>query len=214
MRKCELCGANTPDNLSACQRCGFEFPLEISSDVRNKELLKKHNGKEVAALKKDLRERVNQLSSYLANLDIENLKPGEMNSLMEEGLTFLHIPLAIGIGDELNFSNAERGFILLMAEKVEMADFRYGSPVASSGSYVRLTNALHCLDQISAAVTMIEKALLIDPNSPDALFGKAKLLFYEKKYEQATKYLTKLTSKKRHQKALYLAELIDQLVSD
>ena len=42
MRKCELCGADTPDNLSACQRCGFEFPLEIRSDIRNIELLKKH----------------------------------------------------------------------------------------------------------------------------------------------------------------------------
>ena len=94
-----------------------------------------------------------------------------------------------------------------------MADVRYGSPVASSGSYVRLTNALHCLEQMPAAMAMIEKALLIDPNSADALYGKAKLLFFEKRYEKANIYLTKLTSKKEHQKALYLAELIDQLVN-
>ena len=214
MRKCELCGANTPDNLSACQRCGFEFPLEIRSDIRNKELLKKHKGKEAAALKKDLRERLNQLSGYIANLDLKNLKSDEINSLIEEGLTFLHIPIAIGIGDELSFSNGEREFILLMAEKVDMADVRYGSPVASSGSYVRLTNALHCLEQMPAAMAMIDKALLIDPNSADALYGKAKLLFFEKRYEKANRYLTKLTSKKDHQKALYLAELIGQLVND
>ena len=214
MRKCELCGADTPDNLSACQRCGFEFPLEIRSDIRNIELLKKHKGKEAAALKKDLRERLNQLSGYIANLDLKNLKSDEINSLIEEGLTFLHIPMAIGIGDELTFSNDEREFILLMAEKVDMADVRYGSPVASSGSYVRLTNALHCLEQMPAAMAMIDKALLIDPNSADALFGKAKLLFFEKRYEKANRYLTKLTSKKEHQKALYLAELIGQLVND
>ena len=175
--------------------------------------MKKHKGKEAAALKKDLRERLNQLSGYIANLDLKNLKSDEINSLIEEGLTFLHIPMAIGIGDELTFSNDEREFILLMAEKVDMADVRYGSPVASSGSYVRLTNALHCLEQAPAAMAMIEKALLIDPNSADALYGKAKLLFFEKSYEKANIYLTKLTSKKEHQKALYLAELIDQLVN-
>jgi tetratricopeptide (TPR) repeat protein len=211
MRTCELCGAEVGDEEHRCPRCGFEFPPEIRSDIRDQELLGKHDDMSTESLRKDLKDRQSKLMSYLENVNLDSLRTDEFNSLIEEGLGFLGIPVAMGIGDELNFSRDEREFILLMSCKVVDADKRGYDPVASSRSYIKLANALNCLDESERAMQMVDKALLIEPNNGDALFGKAKLLFYSKRYEAARRQLDKLISRRSEPKAMYLAELIEQL---
>jgi len=59
---------------------------------------------------------------------------------------------------------------------------------------------------------MIDKALLKEPNNLDALFGKAKLLFFEKEYGEAKRFLDKILARDdKYPNSVYLAEMIAQL---
>jgi tetratricopeptide (TPR) repeat protein len=212
MRKCELCGAEIPKKLETCSRCGFEFQKEIRSDVRDRAILDKHEGKTVENVNRDMKNRQAQLMAHLDNMAAKNLSVEELVSLLDESLTFLQIPLALGVEDELRFNTEEKKFISQVANNLETADSENNGPVGTSGTYTRLSNALQSMGEHERAMQMIEKALLINPKDRDAMFGKAKLLFYGKKYEASKKCLERLTSAGGDKNAKYLSELIEQII--
>jgi len=212
MKTCELCGAGIPKDLQVCSRCGFEFQREIRSDVRDKAILDKHEGKTVEHVNRDLKNRQAQLTAYLDNLAAKSLSVEELVSLLDESLTFLQIPLALGVEDELKFNTAEKKFISQVANNLELADSQNNRPVGTSGTYTRLSNALQSMGEHARAIQMIEMALLINPLDRDAMFGKAKLLFYGKKYEASKKCLERLIAAGGNKNAKYLSELIEQII--
>lgn len=215
MSTCELCGAEVKEGESNCHRCGFEFPKAVCSDSRDQRILDKYKGKATEEVKRDLRDKMSHLISYFENLDVHSDCDRDLTAFIEEALEFLHVPVAMGIGDELVFNEREETLIAITAAKVEETDVHQGHPAASVRSYVRLANALNSMSQCSRAMEMMDKALLKEPNNTDALFGKAKLVFYEKRYEESKRYLAKLLKKdKNHQKAQYLAEMVGQLIGE
>jgi tetratricopeptide (TPR) repeat protein len=115
------------------------------------------------------------------------------------------------VDDELRLNSQEREFVNLIVKNLEAADLENNGPVGTSGAYTRLSNALQSMGEQESAMRMIEKALLLRPKDMDAMFAKAKLLFYSKKYAQARKSLEKIISAGGHENAMYLVELIDQI---
>jgi tetratricopeptide (TPR) repeat protein len=212
MSICELCGAKISKKLETCPRCGFEFQMEIRSDVRDKAILDKHEGKTVENVNRDLKNRQAQLMAHLDNLAAKSLSVEELVSLLDESLTFLQIPLALGVEDELRFNMEEKTFICQIAINLEMADTDNNGPVGTSGTYIRLSNALQSMGEQDRAMRMIEMALLINPRDQDAMYGKAKLLFYGKKYEASKKCLERLMAAGGDKNAKYLSELIEQIM--
>ncbi len=214
MNSCELCGAQAEDGQKTCPRCGFEFPEVVRSDIRDEKILERYKEKPLETVKRDLRDKLSQMISYFENVDLGQMDVNDLTAFVDEALAFLHVPVTLGLGDEMNFNEREEILILVTVSKLEEADNISGRPLASTRSYIRLANALNCLGECSRAMEMIDKALLKEPNNIDALFGKAILNFNEKKYEEAKRYLEKLMAKtEAHSKALYLAEMIDQLSS-
>ncbi|MDO9536887.1 MAG: tetratricopeptide repeat protein [Thermoplasmata archaeon] len=211
MKSCELCGANVSKKLERCTRCGFEFHKEIRSDARDKAILKKHGGKSVDSVNRDLKNRQAQLTAYLENIAAKSFTREETVSFLDEALTFLQIPLSMGVDDELKFNSDEKKFIELVAHHIESADIENGGPIGRPEAYVRLSNVLQSLGEQEPAMQMIEKALLINPKDSDAMFAKAKLLFRSKNYEIARKCLDKIIGSGEDEKARYLVELIDQI---
>ena len=211
MKGCELCGAENEDNAETCSRCGFEFPKAIRSDIRDKAILEKHQGKSLDQVKVELKEKQAQMRSYLENVEAKEIEKGEMVALLDGALEFLKVPYILGVEDELAFSQDEAGFIELMLSIIEKADAEHGGPIATSGTYIRMANALHAMDDSDNAMKMIEKALLINPQDKDGQYARAKLLFYAKDYKAAKRCLEKLMEKGEHPKAGYLAELIEQI---
>ena len=213
MKCCDLCGAENQDNDKTCLRCGFEFPLTIRSDIRDEAILKKYDGKSLEYVKLEIKKQQNLLKSYLENMDIKDLKKEDLVSLLDDALGFLRVPLVLGVEDELLFSRQEGGFIRLMQTILNRADTDNGGPIATSRTYIRMANALNSMEETAGAMSMIEKALLINPQDKDALYGKSKLLFYAKEYKAAKRCLEKLIERGEHPKAEYLAELIDQIAN-
>lgn len=211
MRRCELCGEKNPRDAESCSRCGFEFRRELQADARDGALLDRHAGKPVKVVRRELRNKRAQMRAYLDNLAAKSLSRDEISSLVNESLAFLQIPLEMGVDDTLAFDADEGEFITMMADAIERADADRGGPGASAGTYIRLSNALHFLDQQERAMRMAESALLINPKDPGALLAKAMLLFAEKKYPQARRCLEKLAAGSAHPNARYLVELIDQM---
>jgi tetratricopeptide (TPR) repeat protein len=213
MKNCELCGAILEGEMAACPRCGFEFPKKVYSDIRDNALLKKYEGKTIETVQHDLKDKTSLLTSHFENLDMNEYTTKEIITSVEETLDFLQIPTVIGLGHELKFTDREEKLINALMSKLEQVESDQGSPVASARAYTKLANATHCLGDVKTALKMVNKALLKEPNNPDALFGKAKLLFYEKKYNEAKRYLDKLLAKsKKDQNSLYLAEMIEQII--
>ena len=213
MKTCDLCGADNKEGIETCHRCGFEFPKTISSDMRDKAILSKYDGQDLDQVRKELNKQQTRMRAYLENMDAKSLKKEELVSLLDQALSFMKVPNTIGVDDELNFSKDESNLIKLLFRILERADHDHGTPIATSGTYIRMSNALFFLDEAGLARDMVEKALLINPNNADAQYSKAKLLFYEKDYQGARRCLGKLIEKGQHPKAGYLAELIDQLSS-
>lgn len=211
MKSCELCGAENGDDAERCIRCGFDFPRAIRSDIRDEAILKKYKGKSLEEVKRELKIKQTRLRSYLENMDVKALNRQELLALLEESLGFLRVPVIMGVDDELNFSQQETSFILLMHRILKKADAENHEPVSSFSVYIKMANALHSMNYPEQSMDMINKALLINPNDQDALFTKAKLLFYIKDYEPAKRCLGKLMEKGENPKANYLAELIDQM---
>lgn len=211
MRKCELCGAEIPKELETCSRCGFEFRRELRADARDEAVLERHKGKTVKVVNRDLKNRRTQLRAYLENLAAKSLSMEEVVSLINESLAFLQIPLEMGVEDTLVFDRDEKDFINLVAAALEDTDKENGTPTGATGTYIKLSNALHFLDQQDRAMRMIDQALLINPRDRSALLAKSMLLFFRKRYQPAKRCLEKLISEKDDEKARYLIELIDQI---
>ena len=215
MSVCELCGAEVEEGEHHCHRCGFEFPRTVRSDSRDSKILTKYEGKGTEQVKRDMRDKMSHLLSYFENLDVHSDCDRDLTAFIEEALEFLHVPVTIGIDDELKFNEREERLIAITAAKVEDNDLHQAHPAASVRSYVRLANALNSMGQCSRAMDMMDKALLKEPTNIDALFGKAKLLFYEKRYAESQRYLAKLLKKdENHEKAQYLAEMVGQLMGE
>jgi tetratricopeptide (TPR) repeat protein len=212
MRICELCGAEIPKKLETCSRCGFVFQKEIRSDVRDRAILDKHMGKTVDDVNRDMKNRQAQIMAHLDNMVAKSLSVEELVSLLDESLAFLQIPLVLGVEDELRFNVEEKKFIELIAKNLEMADSENNGPVGTTGTYTRLSNALQSMGEHERAMQMIEKALFINPRDRDAMFGKAKMLFYGKKYDASKKCLEKLMATGSDKNAKYLSELIEQII--
>ncbi|MFO7619175.1 MAG: hypothetical protein R6W91_05915 [Thermoplasmata archaeon] len=211
MRTCDLCGAEVPKELEACSRCGFVFQKEIRADVRDRAILKAHAGKSVDAVNRDMKNARAQLSAYLENLNAKSLSKEELSSLLDDALSFLRIPLELGVGDELRFDAREKEFISMVAGNLERADLENGGPVGTPGTYIRISNALLAMEEPDRAMSMIDKALLLNPRDSAAMFSRAKLLFYAKKYALAKKCLEKIVAACDHENAKYLIELIEQM---
>ena len=208
MRVCELCGETVSEDEGSCSRCGFEFPQEVFSDSRDASILEKHNGKSVDVIKKELSERI----LYFRNLDAQSLMPAEFSALVEEAVSFLHIPVVIGFGDELRLDEKEKELILAMWERLAETRASVDAHNIRTESYMKLSNALFCLEYKEKAMELLDMAIFRDPNDPDALYNKAKLLFFEKKYDESKRYLAKVTSKcPDREDAKYLAEMLEQL---
>ena len=214
MKTCELCGASIDNGQEKCPRCGFEIPKKVYFDVRDQSIPKKYKDIAVETVKHDIKDKTSLFTSHFENLDVNNSTPEDITASVEEVLDFLQIPMIIGLGDELKFTEREEKLIRTLIEKLERSEIVHGVSVASARSYIKLANAAHCLGDAKKAMNMINKALLGGPNNPDALFGKAKLLFYEKRYDDAKRYLDKLLAKtKKDSKSMYLAEMIEQIIS-
>lgn len=212
MKTCELCGAEIPENLKVCSRCGFEFQKEIRRDSRDRALLERNAGASVEEVRRDLRDRQAKLTAYMENLAAKSLAAEELSSLMDESLTYLQIPLVLGVEDELRLDGGEKEFVGLVTRCLGNADSLNGGPVGTAGTYIKLSNALQSLGETETAMLMIDKALLINPRDRAAQFGKAKLLFYAKRYDAAKKCLEKLIAAGDDDNARYLSELIEQLI--
>ena len=211
MKCCDLCGADNQDETNICSRCGFEFPLVIRSDIRDEAILKKYNGKSLEEVKRVLKMQQTLLRSFLENLDAKELNKEELVTLLDDALAFLRIPITLGVDDEILFSQQEASFIKLMLTILNRVDSENGGPIATSNTYIKMANALKAMEEPAHAMNMIEKALLINPQDKDALFVKAKLLFYAKDYGTAKRCLEKLMEKGEHPKASYLVALIEQI---
>jgi len=211
MKSCDLCGVENDKKNSCCFRCGFDFPKSIRSDIRDEAILKKYEGKSVEEVKRELKIKQTRLRTYLENMDTNALEKENLVALLEESLKFLRVPIVLGVEDELNFSQQEVDFILLMQKIQKKADMERGGPVSTMAVYIKMANALQSMNESEQSIDMINKALLINPNNQDALFTKAKMLFYTKEYAAARRCLEKLIEKGEHPKANYLAELIDQI---
>ena len=213
MKCCDLCGAENQDETNICSRCGFEFPLIIRSDIRDEAILKKYDGKSLEEVKRVLKMQQTLLRSFLENLDAKALNKEELVTLLDDALAFLRIPITLGVDDEIQFSQQEASFIKLMLTILNRVDSENGGPIATSNTYIKMANGLQAMEEPGHAISMIEKALLINPQDKDALFVKAKLLFYAKDYDTAKRCLEKLMEKGEHPKASYLVELINQLTN-
>jgi tetratricopeptide (TPR) repeat protein len=211
MKKCDLCGADVENGTVECTRCGFVFHLEISSDMRDVAILNKHAGKSVEKVHRDIRNARAKFTAYLDNMAAKSLSPEEVASLVDEALSYMQIPLSMGVEDELRFDHGETEFISLVVENLDRIDQENGNPVGTSGTYIRLANALQAMGEPEKSMRMIESALLLNPRDREAMFTKAKLLFQSKKYPQARKCLEKLSATEISEDARYLLELIDQI---
>jgi tetratricopeptide (TPR) repeat protein len=152
--------------------------------------------------------------AYLDNLAAKSLTMEELVSLLDDSLIFLEIPLALGVEDELRFNIEEKKFISQVARNLEIADSDNIGPVGTTGTYIRLSNALQSMGEHARAMQMIGKALLINPRDQNAMFGKAKLLFYDKKYDASKKCLERLMATGGDKNAKYLSELIVQIITN
>jgi len=150
--------------------------------------------------------------AYLDNLAAKSLSREELVSLLDESLAFLQIPLVLGVEDDLKFNKDERTFIGKVADNLDFADSEHNGPIGTSATYIRLSNALQSMGEEGRAMLMIEKALLINPKDRNAMFGKAKLLFYSKKYDASKKCLERLIGSGDDKNAKYLSELIEQII--
>ncbi|MBA3046678.1 MAG: hypothetical protein KKH41_07205 [Candidatus Thermoplasmatota archaeon] len=214
MVTCELCGAENTKGLETCSRCGFVFRKEVRADIRDSAILKRHKGKTLENVNRDLKNAQAKFTAYLDNMAARRLSREELSSLLDDALAYLLIPLTMGVEDELKFNQQEKQFINQVVENLEIADMENGVPVGTPGTYIRLSNALQALDEPEIAMTMIDRALLLNPRNRDAMLSRAKLLFYTKRYAQARKYLEKILKSGDDEKARYLIELIDQISPD
>jgi len=211
MKRCDLCGAEIPKGATVCSRCGFEFQKEIRSDVRDAAILRKHGQKSVEEVNRELKNAQTRLTAYLDNMAARGLSKDELVALLDDALGFLQVPLSMGVEDVLRFNQQETGFIHLLASSLEKADEDNGTPVGTTGTYIRMSNALQALGMTENAMRMIENALLINPRDRDAMFARAILLFHAKKYPAARKCLEKIITATENEKAKYMLELIDQM---
>ncbi len=214
MKRCDLCGADVENGLVACTRCGFVFHLEINSDVRDEAILGKHAGKSVETVHRDIRNARAKFAAYLDNMAAKSLSREEMASLLDDALTFLQIPLSMGVEDELRFDDSETEFIFLVLKNLEQVDSDHGGPAGTPGTYIRMANALQAMGKSDISMRMIDCALLLNPRDREAMFTRAKLLFHSKKYQQAKKCLEKISAANISEDARYLLELIDQISSE
>jgi tetratricopeptide (TPR) repeat protein len=185
--------------------------MEIRADSRDKALLERHAGMDVDEVKRELKKSQAILTAYLDNMAAKSLSVEELVSLMDESLSYLRIPLALRLEDELKFDKNEARFISLLSGCLANADSQNNRPVGSKVTYIKMSNALMALGRQGEAVDMIERALLINPRDRDALYCKAALLFNMQKYDAAKKCLEKLISSGDDEDARYLSELINQL---
>jgi len=137
MTVCELCGAVIEKGIVSCPRCGFDFPKTVRSDSRDKKILAGHEGEKVEDVKRGLRDKLTYLTSYFEHLDADDSLTEDIPSFLEEVLGLLHIPLTIGMGDEIKFNEREHHLITVVVSKLENADIQTGDPVASTRSYIR-----------------------------------------------------------------------------
>ena len=212
MKKCELCNEEVPKDQTSCSRCGFDFPPEVRADKRDKSILKKHDGKPAGEIKRDLSERFSKYVSYFENLGPDSSRPDEFSAFVEEAVAHLHIPIVIGMGDEMKFSEKEVTVIKTIARRLLDPQSANLLPRVRTETFMRLSNAMYCLKDPTWAMSLVELAIQRNPNDADALFNKAKLLFYDKKYDKAKAFLNKVKMKDpEREDAQYLAEMLAQL---
>ncbi len=208
---CELCGEAVQDGQDSCPRCGFRFPASVHSDTRDSAILTKHDGKPADEIKKSLDERFSRYMSFF-----ENLRPGitetEFSGYVDEAVAHMHLPVVIGIGDELNLSGRERAVIKAMTQPIlDPGQPNYIQNIRTA-TLMKLSNALFCLGNNEPAMQLIDAAVQRNPNDDDALFNKAKLLYFAEDYEESLRFLEKVTLKNpERDDARYLAEMIQQL---
>ena len=212
MRKCELCGEEVSKGSSKCSRCGFEFPPKITSDTRNDMILKKHDGKEPEDIKKGLAERFSKYISYFNNLIPGSIDPQEFAAFVEEAVSHLHIPHILELDHVLSFNEKEKVIILTISERVLMPDALELVTSIQTRTMMELANGLHSLEMKERSLKMSELAVQRDPRDMDALYGRAKLLFYEKDYGKARKCLEKVLDREPDRDDVRaLLEMIEQL---
>lgn len=212
MKKCVLCDEEVPKEEASCPRCGFDFPPEVRADERDAKILEKHKGKEADQIKRDLAEKFSMYMSYFENLDPNSGRADEFASFVEEAVSHLHIPIVIGMGDELKFSEKEEAVVRTIARRLIDPQSTNLLPRVRANTFMRLSNAMYCLGDPVWAMSLIELAIQRNPNNADALFNKAKLLFYSKDYKKARAFLNKVQMKDpERDDARYLAEMIEQL---
>ncbi|HEQ79195.1 MAG TPA: tetratricopeptide repeat protein [Euryarchaeota archaeon] len=68
------------------------------------------------------------------------------------------------------------------------------------------------MKEVDRALTHLDRAILKDPRSPDAIYNKGRILFYEKKYAESIRMLEKLVKlEPARDDVRYFLELVNQM---
>ena len=212
MSTCELCGEEVSGGKKSCPRCGFEFPAEIRADARDDIILKKHDGKEAEDIKRGLAERFSKYISYFENIDPERIMPDEFAALAEEAVSHLHIPMILELDDVLKFSGKEEKVLKVISGRMLQPDSLALVTRMQTRTLIMMANGLYALDMTEDALQMVELAVHQNPKDADALYAKAKLLFFDKDYAGARKCLEKVKEREPERGDVqYLLEMIAQI---
>ncbi len=209
---CELCGEEVPKGSDKCSRCGFDFPSEVTSDTRDQAILSKNDGREASDIKKGLAERFSKYISFFENMDPNSIRPGEFSSFVEEAVSHLHIPATIELDDDIKFNDKEKQVILVISRRLLDPDALELVSRVRTRTMIMLANGLYSLEMPAESMQMVNMAVHRDPKDMDALYGKAKILLFEKKYAASKRCLEKIINRQPDRdEAKYLLEMIEQI---
>ncbi len=209
-----MCGEEVPKTSGKCSRCGFEFPPAITSDTRDQAILDKNDGREAGDIKKGLAERFSKYISFFENMDPNSIRPDEFSSFVEEAVSHLHIPATIELDDDIKFNDKEKQVILVISRRLLDPDALDLVSRVRTRTMIMLTNGLYSLEMPVESMQMVNMAVHRDPKDMDALYGKAKILLFEKNYAASKRCLEKIIDRQPDRdEAKYLLEMIEQISS-
>ncbi|MCD6461265.1 MAG: tetratricopeptide repeat protein [Thermoplasmata archaeon] len=188
--ECPVCGSPMEDGV--CPRCGFERPVGVFGDGRDREA----GGFKVPS---SAEERNARLRVVIHNLETHIASPvvsrEDASAAVSSGLLLLRLPLDIDERHSLSLSDLEVRLVERAASLVDRMDGESGVPCLPAEAYIRLGNAFVSMGREKRALEYYERALLSHPLHPVAMYSKASALFSLGEHEKARRVLEKALRK-------------------
>jgi len=208
MPKCPVCDAETPDGEERCSRCGFQFKETLHGDSRDSPEVEGN----IDAMRKELKKKLNLLLAQLQNMDIANIYPEEIKSIVGESVQAMDIPLMLEISNPLKLSEQEMKLFETVTKRVDEAAMRESPLYQEAETYIKLANIFFWEENSKKAIEYLDTALLKEPKNETAMFNKSRILFNQQKYDDAISVLNKILKlNPESAQAMNFLELVKQM---